>query len=123
MSAVPILRTTTVASPTLRISTRAKSKPRVNVLAASVAFLGLVYAFYCAASLAGSVLAEQARRQGIEAVARAKSARAAEVNLERRLDALRSLGAIDAWAAQNGFVPADRALQTSMRPNDVKPQT
>lgn len=125
MSAIPAFRTTSVAVPSLRVSARGRSRsqPRVGVLAASVVFLGFTYVSYCAASLAGSVMAEQARRQGLDAVARAKSAHAAELNLERRLDAMRSLSAIDAWAAQNGFVASDRALPTSLDPKNGKPQT
>ena len=34
--------------------------------------------------------------------------------IEKRLDALKSLGAVDLWAAQNGFTAPDRMLRTSL---------
>jgi len=123
MAAIPAIRTTTVLTPSLRVAARARSRTQINVWVASGVFLALTYLFFCAASLAGNVLAERPRRRGIKALPRSNAARPAEANLERRLDSMRSLAAIDAWAAQNGFVASDRSLQTSMRPNDGKPQT
>jgi hypothetical protein len=86
----------------------------VSVLAAALVFLSLAWASYSAMSLAGSVLAEKARRDGIAAVARANAARTEQALLEKRLDAITSLKAVDAWAIQNGFVAPDRVLRTSL---------
>lgn len=122
MAAIPVGRTSTILSPALRIRSQSRVKTKVRVLPATGVFALFALLGYCGASLAGSVLAESARRQSIEAVARVKAARAAEANLQRRLDALRGLASIDAWASQNGFVASDRSLQTSVRPNDAKPQ-
>ena len=114
MASIPVLRTTTVLSPTYRSSPAARALPQVNVSAAILAFVGLTYVFYSVASLAGSVLAEQARRDGLVATARAKAATQEMTFLQRRLDRLKSLGAVDQWAAQNGFVAPDRAANSSL---------
>lgn len=114
MAAIPVLRTTAVLSPSLRRVPVARSAPQVNVAAACLAFAGLTYVFYSVASLAGSVLAEQARRDGLNASARANAATHEQTFLERRLDQLRSLSSIDRWAAQNGFEAPDRAPHSSL---------
>ena len=114
MAAIPAIRTTTVLSPTLRSAPTVRAAPQVNLSAALLAFTALTYIFYSAASLAGSVLAEQARRDGLAAAARAKAATHEMNFLERRLDALRSMGAIEQWAIQNGFVAPDRAPHSSL---------
>ena len=114
MAAIPALRTTTVLTPAYRAAPAARAMPHVNLSAAILAFVGLTYIFYSAASLAGSVLAEQARRDGLTAAARAKAATQEMTFLQRRLDGLKSLGAVDRWAAQNGFVAPDRAAHSSL---------
>ena len=113
MAAIPALRTTTTLTP-VRVVTRDRAETKVNWFAATLAFVGLTYGFFSAGSLAGSVLAEKARRDGISAIARAKTARAEESILSQRLDELKSLKSIDTWAAQNGFVASDRMLQASL---------
>ena len=114
MAAIPAIRTTTTLNPSLRVVTRERAEPKVNWFVATFVFLGLTYAFFSVGSLAGSVLGEQARREGLSAISRAAAARAEETVLSRRLDELNSLKSIDAWAAQNGFIAADRALVSSM---------
>jgi hypothetical protein len=117
MAAIPAIRTTTTLNPSIRVVTRDRAESKTNWFAATLAFTGLTYAFFSAGSLAGSVLAEQARRDGLTAIARAKAARSVESALMGRIDDLRSLRSIDAWAAQNGFVASDKALQTSLPTN------
>ena len=114
MAAIPALRTTAVLSPSLRRVPVARTAPQVNLAAAFLAFAGLTYIFFSAASLAGSVLAEQARRDGLKASARAAAATHEQTFLERRLDALRSLGSVDRWAIQNGFTAPDRQPNSSL---------
>lgn len=116
MSAIPAIRTTAVLTPSLRVATRprARARSQSNFLVVGIVFCGLSYAFYGISSLAGSVLAEKARRETIAAVGRTKSATVAVDSLRRQVDQLRSLDAIDRWAAQNGFVAADRNLRTSL---------
>lgn len=114
MAAIPAYRTATVLSHSLRSTPTARAMPQVNLTAAILAFAGLTCVFYSAASLAGSVLAEQARRDGLVAAARSKAATQEMNFLQRRLDGLKSLGAVDRWAAQNGFVAPDRAGHSSL---------
>lgn len=114
MASIPVSRTTTVLAPTYRVATRARVRGKSNLLTAAVAFLGLTYASFSAASLAGSVLTEQARREGIQAMARTRAARMAEATIAAQVDELKSLRVIDQWARQNGFVAADRGLDSSM---------
>lgn len=113
MAAIPVIRTSTTLNPPVRVVTGARDDTRVNWLAATVAFLGLTYCFFSAGSLAGSVLAEKARQEGLSSMARAKAAQAEEGLLSARLDELKSLKAIDAWAVRNGFVASDRVLAAS----------
>ena len=114
MAAVPAIRTSTVVSPALRVRARERAEPNVNGLAATLAFTALTYAFFSLGSLAGSVLTEQARRESLAAVTQSRTDRSSLSILEKRLDGVTSLGAIDRWAAQNGFLASDRVLQTSL---------
>jgi hypothetical protein len=86
--------------PTLSLS---RAWPRVLAfgLIASVAYLG--------GGLAGQVMLEQARREGLWARERAREARRAEAFLRKRVDDLSSFTAIHRWAASHGFVAPEGA--------------
>lgn len=55
--------------------------------------------------LTGSSMMEQARRQKVEAEARAKSAREDMMRLRTRMDRLTTMAAVDTWARSREFVP------------------
>lgn len=88
---------------------RARSKPatRSNVLpaiASASVKMACVAAFtYLSVSLAGQVMVEQGRREGIRASARAREAHRVEAILKRDLASLTSARAISDWAAANQF--------------------
>lgn len=87
-------------------------------MTAVVVFLGLTYIFFSAASLAASVLTEQARQQSLGSAARLRMAKASEVALAARVDELKSLGSIENWAAGNAFVAAGRLRAPSEEKKD-----
>jgi len=55
--------------------------------------------------LLGNSMMENARRERIRAIERAKLARQEVVRLHQRADRLASMAAIDEWARTTGFVP------------------
>ncbi|MFN3729502.1 MAG: hypothetical protein ACK4XJ_07305 [Fimbriimonadaceae bacterium] len=73
-----------------------------------VLFLGLTAATFFASSLAGNVLVEIARVEGIEARNRTSYARQQEALLRGRIERLKSLDVIDQWASRHGMLPPER---------------
>jgi len=82
-------------------------RTRVNTAALLTLFLVVGGSTFFASSLAGHVMVEKARREGISARQRAGDARKAGALLRARVDALTSLGAVEAWANSHGFVAPD----------------
>ncbi len=107
MSAIPAPRSTPAARRA-RSRTRSKSRTSVNVAAYAFSFVVLTGGFYLASSLAGQVMVEKARREGIGARKRAYQANLAESSLRRSIDELTSFSSLEAWAAGHGFVAADQ---------------
>ena len=107
MSASPTFSTTSVS---LRPLVRPRRKPRsaASTLNRFLAFGTIACASYLVSSLAGQVMVEKARREGIRAVGRATSARKVEEELNKRLNQLTSLQSIQGWAkAHQFFTPAE----------------
>lgn len=119
MAAIPAIRTSTTLNPAVRVIPRERAETRANWFAATLVFLGLTYGFFCVGSLSGSVLAEKARRDGFAALARTKAAQTQEAVLSDRIDRLKSLKSIDAWAVRNGFIAPDQALPASLSKSRV----
>ena len=111
MSAVPATRTVVLTRSGLRTQTRARAKS--NVATIGFAFLTIAAAAYVAGTLGGQVLMERARRQSLWSMARAQDARQAEAVLQRQVDAMTSLSAIQNWAKANGFVAPDSPISSS----------
>jgi len=128
MSVAPLERqathnTTVIERPSLqpRPSQRPKSKPRVHVrvqvterrqartnpalfIATRAIVFGVICLFtYATSSLAGQVMVEKARRQGIAAKERAIEARRAEATIRERVDSLTSARSIEEWALAHGL--------------------
>ena len=72
-------------------------------------FLGVTAVAFSAFSLAGQVMVEKARREGISATARAQSSARDIADLRAEVQDLSSSKSIDDWATANGFVPTESA--------------
>jgi P2-related tail formation protein len=66
---------------------------------------------FSAFSLAGQVMVEKARRDGIRAAQRARAASGEISALRLRVQALTSSSSIEQWAVTNGFTPADQTAR------------
>lgn len=113
MSAVPVQKPIIISrpKPQLRIEQGARPALRARILAGSVRFSVIAVCVFFASSLFGQVMLENARRDGIRAVQRAKQAAKDQALLRDRVLALTRASAIDAWAEANGFVsPESLAL-------------
>lgn len=116
MSAVPASRPLVHTRPQLRVVTRSRTKVVRIAIARCVMFGVVALATSAASSLAGSVMVEKARRDGIRAVERSRDARAAEAVLRTKVNELTSLSAIQDWAYSHGFEAPDApSLPSSQR--------
>lgn len=107
MSAIPATRSIDVRTRTKRT---AKSRSKSASLLASRMLVFSVVAFctYLASSMAGQVMVEKARRDGIAAQRRATDAKRTEGGLRSRINELTGFTAMDTWALGHGFVAPDR---------------
>ena len=72
-------------------------------------FSGVTIAVFMASSLAGHVAVEKTRRDSLMALSRLRDAKKAEGALQLQVDALTSMGAVQTWAFDHGFVaPEDK---------------
>lgn len=105
MSAVPVQKPIIVTrpKPQLRVEQGVRPRTRTNVLAKVVVFGVLTASVFFASSLAGQVMVEKARRDGIRATERLKSAAKEEAILRDRVLSMTRESAIATWAQENGF--------------------
>lgn len=106
MSAVPVDKPLVVTrpQPQLRVEVGVKPGTRSLVLRRAMLFGVLALSTFMASSLGGMVMVEKARREGIHAVDRAKSAAKDEAILRDRVQTMTGPAAVDSWAEQHGFV-------------------
>lgn len=130
MSAIPLLDAPsrrsvreTPASPRLRVEASAPKARSARKARASIAqrvfpalfALALVTgATYLAVSLAGHVMVEKARRDGIRATERAREARRVEAALRQRILVTTSYASVAQWASSNGFVASSAVADPSL---------
>jgi hypothetical protein len=76
-------------------------------------FLVISSATYLASSMAGQVMVEKARRDGIGAQRRASEAKRAEVSLRARINELTGFSNLDSWAVAHGLVASDQPIVPS----------
>lgn len=125
MSAIPVLRPPSVgtrrrrshrvaATPAQLRSGKARPRRRLRddgLLAARLLSFAIVAAaVFIGSSLFGQVMVEKARREGLQAIERARAARRAESVLRQEVDGLGSLGSVEAWAASHSFVTPEGAV-------------
>ena len=109
MSALPIAQPIIETRPRLQVVRRTRPAVASTLLGRAALFVCLAGASFAAASLAGHVGVERARREGIRSAERARDARIETASLQARVEALRSISAIQGWAVSHGFVGADQA--------------
>jgi hypothetical protein len=112
MSAVPVPRPTVERRPQLRVvSYRRPSFWQVAAARTALFAFVALGAFLCS-SLAGHVMMEKARRDGLRAVDRSREAKKAESLLLQRVESLTSFAAIQEWALAHDFRPPEEAAPT-----------
>jgi hypothetical protein len=100
--------------PTVRTrkgrSKKAQTQKRVSTLVGQLAsFTVMTGIAFSTLSLAGQVMVEKARRDGIRATYRARQTSREIADLRGQVQELSSSRSIDDWAAANGFIATDSA--------------
>lgn len=109
MASIPATRTATTAVRP-RPRSQAKTKTAAVALGRTMAFLVLASATYLTSSMAGQVMVEKARRDGISAQRRAAEAKRAEVSLRARINELTGFSNLDSWATAHGLVASEQPI-------------
>ena len=120
MSAVPVQKPIIVPRPKPQLRVEQGVRPAVGskVLARSALFGALTLSVFFASSLAGQVMVEKARRDGMHAVQRAKDAVKEESLLREQVQSMTRSSAVDTWAQEHGFVaPEALSAQASSDSN------
>lgn len=112
MSAIPATRTTPRHRTGTR--TRAKSNTGAVVLGRFITFVVLSSVTYLGSSMAGQVMVEKARREGIVAQRRAREAKRSEAGLRSRINELTGFTNLESWATAHGFIAADQPQAPSL---------
>lgn len=113
MSAVPAIRTRIETRPNLRVVSGSRQAPIVQAMRTMTAFLLVTLVAFGASSLAGHVMVEKTRRDGIRATQRLKAAVTSQLVLAKQIDALSNPAELERWARQSGFVAPDAKAKTS----------
>ena len=93
-------------------SKKAKTQKRVSTVVGQIASFAIVAGIsFSTLSLAGQVMVEKARRDGIRATARARQTSREIADLRAEVQDLGSSRSIDDWAAANGFIPTESTPQ------------
>jgi hypothetical protein len=111
MSAIPIGR------PNIDLRTRTKRKSKSQAASHFIGWamvFGVVAIFvFGSSSLAGQVMVEKARRDGIRANQRLRAAMSAQTTLSRQIEVLSNDRDLVLWAKRNGFVAPELVPQSS----------
>ena len=93
-------------------SKKAKTQKRVSTIVGQVATFAVITGIaFSTISLAGQVMVEKARRDGIRATALARQTSREIADLRGEVQDLASSRSIDDWAAANGYVPTEATPQ------------
>src|SRR5688572_33048980 len=101
--------------PARRVMTRRQARDRSATWAKVTGFVIIAGLTFMASSLAGQVMVEKARREGLRASERAREARKVEAVLRQKIDYLGSLGTVEAWATSHNFVAPDGVIQPAQQ--------
>jgi hypothetical protein len=113
MSAVPVQKPIIVTrpKPQLRVEQGVRPSTLSRVASRAVVFGVLTVGVFFASSLAGQVMVEKARRDGIRASQRLKSASKEQAILRDRVLSMTRASSVSAWAQENGFVSLDTVAE------------
>ncbi|HVT13437.1 MAG TPA: hypothetical protein VHE55_14315 [Fimbriimonadaceae bacterium] len=123
MSAVPVQKPIIVTrpKPQLRVEQGTAPSTASRVLSRSAALASVTLAVFFASSLAGQVMVEKARRDGLHAVGRARDAAKEVALLRQSVQDMTQPSRVDEWAQENGFVSPDSLVaQSSPKDSDAK---
>lgn len=113
MSAIPASRPISASRRKARTQARARTNVWGSILGGAALFAVVAVATFLASSMAGQVMVEKARREGISAQRRASDARRAEAALRSRISELTGFTAMENWALSHGYIAPDRPNPTS----------
>lgn len=115
MSAVPISKPYIETRPQLRVVPGVGPSVATRMVKGLIAFSLIALFAFGASSLAGHVMVEKARREGIQANQRLNSALAAQSMLTKQIESLSDERDLELWATRNGFVAPQGQLKTSLK--------
>ena len=108
----PIIIELPTVRPRTGRSKKAKTQKRVSTIVGQVASFAVITGIaFSTLSLAGQVMVEKARRDGIRATARARQTSREIADLRGEVQDLASSRSIDDWAAANGYLPTEATPQ------------
>lgn len=113
MSAIPISKPHIHARPKRTLAPNARKAVLADFIVVAAAFSLIVLLVFGASNLAGNVMVERARRDGINANQRLRAAIAAQATLAREIEALSNEEDLLAWGKRNGFIAPQMPAQTS----------
>lgn len=122
MSAVPVQKPIIVSRPrpNLRVEQGGRVSVATKVGARMMQFGMATLVFFMCSSMAGQVMVEKARREGLSAASRAKEATKAEALLRTQIQDMSSTSAIDQWALAHGFQASEVLANQLKEKGDVK---
>lgn len=88
---------------------KTQTKRASTIVGQAVSFVLVTGVAFSSLSLAGQVMVEKARRDGIRATARARQSSRDIAAIRADVQELTSSRSIDEWAAANGFIPTESA--------------
>lgn len=107
------IRTQTSLRVVTREDAKAKSQAKARIASRSAVFGIIAGIAFMSSSMLGQVMVEQARREGIRSMERAREARKMEALLRTRLDVLTNLTSIEVWAKSHGMLAPEQLAQPS----------
>ena len=115
MSAVPIYKPQVETRPQLRVVPGTGPTVATQIVRSVLTFTLVALFVFGMSSLAGHVMVEKARREGIRAKQRLGSATTAQSVLAKQIEALSNDSDLEAWALRNGCVAPDGQFKPSLK--------
>jgi hypothetical protein len=118
MSAVPVQKPIIVTRPKPQLRVEQGVRPAVasKVIAKTALFGVIALSCYFSSSLAGQVMVEKARRDGLRSVERSKAAVKEESLLRQSVLSMTQASAVATWAEQNHFIPPEELVAEAASP-------
>ena len=119
MSAVPVQKPIIVTRPKPQLRVEQGVRPAVasKVIARSALFGVIALSCFFSSSLAGQVMVEKARRDGLRSIERSRTVAREESLLRQSVQSITQASAIATWAEQNHFIPPEELVAETI-PSD-----